>query len=173
MKSPGPRLRLSSPALRSCSPLKLEGDLNPSSQRGNPEMARHTVGLALSQDGGCFCFILWETQEPTVRWFGKGSFFRIQNSQLQPLPSLLSTAQQGPSLRHTQIPPGKSAACWLALRGLFSVLSFNQDHQPRDGTTHSEPGPPSPIINQDSIPTACLQTKITGGIFRLKFPLLK
>lgn len=86
MKSRGLRLRLGSPALRSCSPLKLEGDLNPSSQRGNPEMARHTVGLALSRDGGCLCFILWETQDPTVRWFGKGSFFRIQNSQPQPLP---------------------------------------------------------------------------------------
>jgi hypothetical protein len=38
-----------------------------------------------------------------------------------------------------------SAAYWLASLGLHSLLSYsNQDHQPRDGTSHKELGPPPP-----------------------------
>lgn len=36
----------------------------------------------------------------------------------------------------------EGAACWLAPHGLLSLLSFNnQDHQPRDDTTHTKLGP--------------------------------
>lgn len=85
MKSRGPRLRLGSPALRSCSSLKLEGDLNPSSQRGNPEMARHTVGLALSQDGGAaFVLSSGRYRNPPLDGLGKdhSSESRIPNCSL-------------------------------------------------------------------------------------------
>ena len=36
--------------------------------------------------------------------------------------------------------PWRGAAYWLASPGLLNLLSYRtQDHQPRDGTTHSRP----------------------------------
>ena len=50
----------------------------------------------------------------------------------------------------------KSAANLLALCGLLSLLSYSaRDHQSRNGTAHSELGPPISIINQENAPQAC------------------
>jgi hypothetical protein len=55
------------------------------------------------------------------------------------------------------------AAYWLALHGLLSLLSYRtQDHQPRDGTTHSGLGPP-PLIRK--CPIGVLTAQSYGGIF--------
>jgi hypothetical protein len=44
--------------------------------------------------------------------------------------------------------PWREAAYWLASLGLFSWLSYRtQDHQPRDGPTHSELGPAPLMTN--------------------------
>jgi len=44
--------------------------------------------------------------------------------------------------------PCRDAAYWLAPHGLLSLLSCRtQDHQPRDGCTHSGLGPPPLITN--------------------------
>jgi hypothetical protein len=42
----------------------------------------------------------------------------------------------------------ENTAYWLAPHGLLSLLSYGtQDHQPRDGTTRGELGPPPSISN--------------------------
>jgi hypothetical protein len=44
--------------------------------------------------------------------------------------------------------PWRGAGYWLALHGLFSLLSYRtQDYQPRDDTTHSGLGPLTLITN--------------------------
>ena len=45
--------------------------------------------------------------------------------------------------------PWRCAAYWLAPHGLLSLLSFRcQDHQPRNGTTHNGPVPPTSITKK-------------------------
>jgi hypothetical protein len=43
----------------------------------------------------------------------------------------------------------EDAAYWLVPHGLLSLLSYRtQDHQPKHGTTHSGPGPPTSVTNK-------------------------
>jgi hypothetical protein len=45
--------------------------------------------------------------------------------------------------------PWRDAAHWLAPHGLLSLLSYRtQEHQPRDGPTHSGRGPLPSITNE-------------------------
>ena len=64
--------------------------------------------------------------------------------------------------------PWRSAAYCLAPHGLLSLLSYRtQDHQPRDGTTHSGLGlPHQSLIKKMPLHTAHLY----GGIFSLEAP---
>lgn len=57
-----------------------------------------------------------------------------------------------------QRPWGQDAVYRLAPCSLLILLSYNtQDYQPREGTTHSELIPLTPIINQENLPQACSQ----------------
>ena len=70
--------------------------------------------------------------------------------------------------------PWKGAAYWLALHGLLSLLSYRtQDHQPRDGTAHSELGPPLSITNERNAFPASLQPDLMEAFSKLKFPPLQ
>jgi hypothetical protein len=58
-------------------------------------------------------------------------------------------------------------AYWLALYDLLSLCYSTQDYKPRSGTTHSELDPPTPIINEENVPQACLQANWWGHFFSL------
>ena len=65
-----------------------------------------------------------------------------------------------------------SAAYCLDLLGLLSLLSSTtQDHQFRDGTTHSGLGPPPCTINLENVLQACLLLMET--FFQLRLPPLR
>lgn len=52
----------------------------------------------------------------------------------------------------------EDAACFIALHGLHSPLSYNtEDYHLRDDTAYSELSPPTSIINQKKAPQLCLR----------------
>ena len=65
--------------------------------------------------------------------------------------------------------PGMSAAYWLASHDLINLLSQStQDHQLRDGITHSEPGPHTAIIMLENGPQGCQQANWLGTFYQLR-----
>lgn len=58
----------------------------------------------------------------------------------------------------------ENVACWLVLRGFLSLFLV-PGKMPRGGTTHSELGPPTSIINYD-----LLTDQADGGIFSVDVP---
>ena len=62
----------------------------------------------------------------------------------------------------------RRAAYWLIPHGLLSSLpSTMQDHEPRDGTAHSELGLLVLTINQDSTLQTCLQDDLIEALSQL------
>jgi hypothetical protein len=74
-----------------------------------------------------------------------------------------------------QEPRATKGCCLLAAPpGLLSLLSYrNQDHQLRDGSTHSGLGPPPhQLLSKKMVPEACLQLDLMEAFSQLKLPLL-
>lgn len=65
--------------------------------------------------------------------------------------------------------PWRNDAYWLASHDLLNLLSQStQDHQLRDGITHSEPGPHTAIIMQENGPQGCQQANWLGTFYQLR-----
>lgn len=60
--------------------------------------------------------------------------------------------------------PVKSAAYWLTAHGIFSLVLYNPEHLPRNGTMHIRQSSARSKINQESIPQACLQTSVRESV---------
>jgi hypothetical protein len=71
------------------------------------------------------------------------SLFIIKGSQVR------NSIRPGTWRQELMRRPWRCAAYWLAPHGLLSLLSFRcQDHQPRNGTTHNGPVPPTSITKK-------------------------
>jgi hypothetical protein len=62
-------------------------------------------------------------------------------------------------------------ACFPDLLSLFSYTT--QDYLPRGGTTHSGLGPPTSIINQDSVPHICPQASPIETVSQMRSHLTR
>jgi hypothetical protein len=59
------------------------------------------------------------------------------------------------------------APYWFAPNGLLSLLSYSTgDHQSRSGTSHSDLGPPTSIINQEN----SWKVNLVRGTFSTEIP---
>lgn len=66
-----------------------------------------------------------------------------------------SRQNAGQELKHQELGGAQLYLC--ALHGCSACLPYTtQNHLPRGGTTHSELGPSTPIINQENAPQAAL-----------------
>lgn len=65
--------------------------------------------------------------------------------------------------------PWRNAACWLVLHGFLSCFLV-PGKMPRGGTTHSELGPPTSIINDKHASTDLLSGQSDGDISSVKVP---
>lgn len=67
--------------------------------------------------------------------------------------------------------PWKKATCSPYIAQSASCSA--EDHQPRGGTTHSEPGPAHIDHQSRKRSSVLLTSQLGGGIFSIKFPSFK
>jgi hypothetical protein len=99
-----------------------------------------------SMEGNCFrvSFSSMKHHDQKVSWRGKVLFVLHFHISVHRQRKLGQELKQGRNLEHELMQrPWRGAAYWLAPYGLLNLLSYrNLDHQPREGTTHNELGPP-------------------------------
>ena len=72
----------------------------------------------------------------------------------------------GSQRQELMLRPVRGATYWLALHGIFFLLSYrSRVHQLRDGTTHSELGPHIPFINEENAPKTCPKANPAGTLY--------
>lgn len=63
----------------------------------------------------------------------------------------------------------EKSATWLASHGFLGLLSYTTlYHLPKDGTSHSELGPPTLIVNQENAPTIMPTSLLMEAISQMR-----